>query len=732
MNQFSGRHAAKQHPKGSSDGASTDGLSAYINIVHGFGPGLVEVRHKRPTGMGQQFLEPRDPELQPLIRRLGAQTDVYVGAALRKGRDGTRAGVGAVGVLWADLDGPAARERYNQTKPKASLEVMTGTGANRHVYWSMQETLTADQAEQGNRRLAHWLGADPACCDAARVLRPPGTFNHKHDPPTAVHLNEVEFEVFTFKEVVGDLPDPIRQTKQPAGGFELDLNDPLRSIPPEVYIEALTGQQVGRDSKTLCPLPDHADQDPSCHAYESGWYCFGCRRGGSIIDLGAALYGLEPRGREFHEIRRPAACRPCERSMSIKGKVPDELYSALVAERNKSSSTNSTAPPPVARDWPDVDGAELLAEIRSFVGHYMVLPSDEVADLIAVWVLHTHAIHSAYATPYLRITSATAACGKTVLMEILTTLVRCGWHAVNPSAAVLYRKIDRQRPTLLLDEMDNYPLDDRRDALAVLNAGYKRGAKIDRCKENGDLESFSAFCAKAYAGIDERRLIDTLLSRSITIRLEKRLMSDRIEPWIGQDCEELAEPLRERAAAWADQNVGHLEKRPELPEGFINRAAEVWRPLVAIGDRAGDHWPKRIRRAAEVLATGGDGNDERDERIELLSDIRGAFGANLTITTAQLCDYLNGVEDGPWAARRKDQGLDPRGLARMLRPFGIRPKQVRVGDKTLKGYHGEQFEAVFAAYLPEEKQGKQGKHPASGLERDVSDVSDVSLFQGDA
>ena len=43
--------------------------------------------------------------------------------------------------------------------------------------------------------------------------------------------------------------------------------------------------------------------------------------------------------------------------------------------------------------------------------------------------------------------------------------------------AVLYRKIDRHSATLLLDEMDNYPLDDRRDALSVLNAGYKRGAR---------------------------------------------------------------------------------------------------------------------------------------------------------------------------------------------------------------------------------------------------------------
>jgi hypothetical protein len=371
-----------------------------------------------------------------------------------------------------------------------------------------------------------------------------------------------------------------------------------------------------------------------------------------------------------------------------------------------------------------VDGAELLEEIRAFLTKYMVLPSAEVADLLAVWTVHTHAIEVAYATPYLRITSATRECGKTVLLEILATLTARGWHAVNPSAAVLYRKIDRQQPTLLLDEMDNFPLDDRRDALAVLNAGYKRGATIDRCKENGDLESFSAYCAKAYAGIDERRLVDTLLSRSITIRLEKRLPSDAIDPWIGQDCEEPAESLRDRAQAWAEQNMESLGPRPALPGSIVNRAAEVWRPLLAIADRVGADWPTRTRRAAVNLATGGDAADEQDGLVLLLADIREAFGKATVISTAHLLTFLNGLDESPWGARRRGEGLDARGLARLLRPFKIRPRSVRAEGGS-KGYHLEQFEDAFARHLQEAAQAAQAAHSAQGLEPDVPDVPNV-------
>jgi hypothetical protein len=35
-----------------------------------------------------------------------------------------------------------------------------------------------------------------------------------------------------------------------------------------------------------CPLPDHEDHDPSFYIYPPGrWWCYGCNRGGDVIDL---------------------------------------------------------------------------------------------------------------------------------------------------------------------------------------------------------------------------------------------------------------------------------------------------------------------------------------------------------------------------------------------------------------------------------------------------------------
>ena len=71
-----------------------------------------------------------------------------------------------------------------------------------------------------------------------------------------------------------------------------------------MYVEALTGEVVPANGMMRCPLPDHDDHTPSFQVLSSHWRCFGCNRGGSVIDFAAALYGVErPRGRAYWRLR---------------------------------------------------------------------------------------------------------------------------------------------------------------------------------------------------------------------------------------------------------------------------------------------------------------------------------------------------------------------------------------------------------------------------------------------
>ena len=279
-------------------------------LFDGAPPGaLIELRYRftdgRP-GMGQMFLPCEDARrlAWPRILAGGALGDLFAGVAPRCERHGGRDAIKHISVLWADCDGPDAVAALRRFRPRPGMVVRTGTNENCHAYWSLLNPVTPDVAERANRRLAHHLGADPRSTDAARILRPPGTFNHKHDPPVPVEAAYINVEVYRLDQVVGRLPDPTPAPapRRPANRPRIADDDPLRHVPPAVYVEALTGRAVGRDGKVACPF--HQDRTPSLHVYQDGWYCFGCDAGGSIIDFGAALYDLEPRGAGYREIRQ--------------------------------------------------------------------------------------------------------------------------------------------------------------------------------------------------------------------------------------------------------------------------------------------------------------------------------------------------------------------------------------------------------------------------------------------
>jgi hypothetical protein len=136
----------------------------------------------------------------------------------------------------------------------------------------------------------------------------PGTCSHKHDPPTAVDAIRLDPDRrFRAADVLEALRDPPAPRSRPARIVPAEQrgDDALLAIAPEVYVHRLLGVEVPRHRKVPCPF--HQDMQASLHVYESaerGWYCFGrCRRGGTIYDLAAPLYGYGARGEDFLRLR---------------------------------------------------------------------------------------------------------------------------------------------------------------------------------------------------------------------------------------------------------------------------------------------------------------------------------------------------------------------------------------------------------------------------------------------
>lgn len=275
---------------------------------------FVEVRFSVASGMSRRFHDVADLEsVVDAVAGLARWTDVFMGVVPRRRRGGRRADlVERASMVWVDCDTDASVAALRVFWPQPAIQVGSGSGQNRHAYWVLRDAVSLDVVEQLNRRLALELGADARCSDAARILRPAGSANRKSARPAPVRLIALdERRGVEVAELDRRLPAlavqpamPSRCSSRAAGA------DRLLAVAPRVYVERLTGATVGRDGKVRCPFHDHEDRTPSLHVYEDpqrGWFCFGCRRGGSIYDFAALLLGRDTRGEDFLELRRELA-----------------------------------------------------------------------------------------------------------------------------------------------------------------------------------------------------------------------------------------------------------------------------------------------------------------------------------------------------------------------------------------------------------------------------------------
>jgi Protein of unknown function (DUF3631)/Toprim-like len=350
------------------------------------------------------------------------------------------------------------------------------------------------------------------------------------------------------------------------------------------------------------------------------------------------------------------------------------------------------------------NGAAVLSEIVGFLRRYVVLGSAEL-EAIALWVVHTHAFAAAEATPYLSITSAEKASGKTRLLEALELLVARPWLTGRVTPAVLTRKIDAEEPTLLLDESDAAFGGEKEYAevlRGILNTGYRRGGKTSVAVPAGrsfECLDLSTFSPKAIAGIG--KLPDTVTSRSIPIGLKRRTALETVERFRRRRVEKEAAPLRGRIEALAGDIAEELiDAEPELPEELGDRAADVWEPLLAIAHAAGGEWVERAERAALSLSA-RDVSEDDSLGVKLLGDVRTVLSSTYEqrISTETLIEKLALIEESPW---RDWYGkhVTPRKVAQILKPYGIKPKTFRFEERIANGYERAAFVEAWDRYLP--------------------------------
>lgn len=348
--------------------------------------------------------------------------------------------------------------------------------------------------------------------------------------------------------------------------------------------------------------------------------------------------------------------------------------------------------------WPGpVDGSDLLEGLTAIIRKH-VIADPATIHAAALWVAFTWFVDVVNVAPIANITAPEKQCGKTVMLGVLARLSYRPLAVSNIAPAALFRALQLWQPTLLIDEVDSF-LAEHEEARGILNAGFTRdSAFVIRCVGDDHTPTrFNVWGAKALCGIG--KIADTLASRSIPLRLRRKLIGEKTVKIRHADAVAFTELASKLARFAVDNRDAVRHARPAEIEGLNDRANDCWEPLLAIAEIAGEHWLRLARTAAVSLH----GLEEEAPSIgaELLKSIQEAFDDKnaVRLSTADLLAALTENEEAPWAAWNRGKPITPHQLSKRLAEFGIKSGTVRTGIRTAKGYRVEQFAEAFDRYL---------------------------------
>ena len=372
--------------------------------------------------------------------------------------------------------------------------------------------------------------------------------------------------------------------------------------------------------------------------------------------------------------------------------IPACIAAADEDDRVRAGQRASHHGPPSSTTGLEVNPFEVIHHLVEL--HIAITPEERAA--ITLWILHTYIFDRYSVTPRLALLSPVRGCGKTTLLVLLDVLTKDPDRADNVTAASLYYELDRGARTLLLDEGDNLGLLHNPVLRTVLN-GNRRGSHVKRFIA-GRSRRYPTFTPLAIAAIGMLPL--PLMRRAVVINMQRSSAPmarlDELSPAFSA--------VRVEIGKWV--TATKLNPEPDMPPALSNFTADNWRPLIAIADDLGYG---EIARLAAVALTAN--RPDEDPGVILLGDIRAIFGRLGVdrLTSKVLIEALLALDDALWADwrgpndDRPPRKLNQSDMARLLRPFGIRPRTIRLGlqqTNTARGYLREQFETAWAAYCP--------------------------------
>lgn len=361
--------------------------------------------------------------------------------------------------------------------------------------------------------------------------------------------------------------------------------------------------------------------------------------------------------------------------------------------------------------------SNIVQKLRDFFTRYVEFTDEDTSLVVALWVIGTYlwARHfDAYG--YLVVTSDTKRSGKTRLgIDLMSFVANTPQNFAAATPAALFRSIESDRPTVLVDEAERFSSEKADVMRQVMNAGYRAGQTVRRTSGDAIL-IYNVYSPKVFVLIGD--VNDTLRDRSIVVRLRRAEQAPEFRYRVAErEGAELRAELQELfttvvtdpdtnqkvrvANTDAAEAIGALyQSFPFKRLAFLSdRDAEIWQSLFSIAQCLGvDNGLERIaidiatEKTAEArryvdLRGAEDSTQEDGYAKQLLADVRTVLGNRKQMFTKDILDALYAIPTAPWRKLR-GVGLNPNDLGNTLARFGVKPKVVRVGGRKMAPARG--------------------------------------------
>jgi len=370
---------------------------------------------------------------------------------------------------------------------------------------------------------------------------------------------------------------------------------------------------------------------------------------------------------------------------------------------------------------PDPGLASLIDEMAKVYDRFITFPDPDSSYICALWcaqtwLFATQTMHAVYTVGYLAFVSPVPNCGKSTALTI-TGALSFGRPELTISAksAPIFRALTEKRTTLIFDELDT--IVENPDLIAVLNSGYKKGAKTTRMvgKQYDKVKDFETFGPKAFGYNRDseslRAIKSALESRCIRIFLTRQTIAERQSKDMIRErtLDAMTAPLAERLMSWQFTVPNDLTPvfNAVVVKDFTGRENEVWENVLAVAYLAGQFERACAIARRIVFRNREDLQDHTKTDAPFLKDLRNNLdrmcdedGFSMELA-AEVLRGLEGRSYGMGVGKR-NQPVSASSVASVLAKYGVRSRNR--GVRRLRRVARDEMMDLFERHLPLEEE----------------------------